>query len=204
MAANKVDTSTNSSPASLLFNIESYYYHKCMPGIIVVQFSEFTASDNRYVYIHLHCAILSEHVNEFKNQTYIDIQYHDQLTSCGSNYHKKSKSITNIHYSTWTHPKNNISFHTRWHSYQSSHLFNQVADDKPNDRIIFKSIIMYILCLARMSSTNLLLAAAYLTTKAQHPNEGDHKAKLRISYIKSIIRHCIKVTCKLLNLGLVK
>ena len=39
---------------------------------------------------------------------------------------------------------------------------------------------MAIMYIARLSRPDLLLATAYLATKAQHPKEGDHKAALRI------------------------
>ena len=55
---------------------------------------------------------------------------------------------------------------------------------------------MSIMYLARLSRPDLLLATAYLATKAQHPKEGDYKAALRIvSYIKNTINHGIKINC---------
>jgi hypothetical protein len=78
----------------------------------------------------------------------------------------------------------------------SSHLFNHVPEDKPYDRIKYLSLIMSIMYLARLSRPDLLLATAYLATKAQHPKEGDYKAALRIvSYIKNTINHGIKINC---------
>ena len=51
---------------------------------------------------------------------------------------------------------------------------------------------MAIMYIARLSRPDLLLATAYLATKAQHPKEGDHKAALRIiSYMKATINQNI-------------
>ena len=53
---------------------------------------------------------------------------------------------------------------------------------------------MYI---ARLSRPDLLLlATAYLATKAQHPKEGNHNAALIISCMKATINHGIKTACQ--------
>ena len=55
---------------------------------------------------------------------------------------------------------------------------------------------MAIMYLARLSRPDVLLATAYLATKAQHPTEGDHRAALRIvSYLNQTINHGIKIKC---------
>ena len=56
---------------------------------------------------------------------------------------------------------------------------------------------MAIMYIARLSRPDLLLATAYLATKAQHRKEGDHKAALRIiSYMEAKINHGIKISCQ--------
>jgi hypothetical protein len=85
----------------------------------------------------------------------------------------------------------------------SSHLFNHEPENKPYDRISFLSIIMAIMYLARLSRPDVLLATAFLATKAQNPTEGDHRAALRIiSYLKATINHGIKINCQELRLHL--
>jgi len=78
----------------------------------------------------------------------------------------------------------------------SSHLFNHVPEDKPNDRIKYLSI-MAIMYLTRLTRPDVLLATAYLATKVQHPKEGDYKVALRIiSYLKGTPSHGIVVNCR--------
>ena len=49
---------------------------------------------------------------------------------------------------------------------------------------------------ARLTRPDVLLATAYLATKAQHPKEGDYKAALRIiSYLKGTTSYGIVVNC---------
>ena len=49
---------------------------------------------------------------------------------------------------------------------------------------------MAIMYVARLTRPDVLLATAYLATKAQHPKEGDYKAALRIiSYLHGTISY---------------
>ena len=177
----------------------------------------FKRRDSKFSYISthsddlLHCSNCQVMVNQLKNQllkTYVDIQYHDQATSYVGMTITRSKNQSQIYISQKGLAQRIISdflpddFPSAT-SPASSHLFNNVPDDKPYDRIKFLSIIMSIMYLARLSRPDLLLATAYLATKAQHPKEGDHKAALRIiSYIKSTINHGIKIDCKQLKFHL--
>ena len=138
----------------------------------------------------------------------MDIQYHDQATSYVGMTITRSQNQSQIFISKKGLAQRIISdflpddFPSAT-SPASSHLFNNVPDDKPYDRIKFLSIIMSIMYLARLSRPDLLLATAYLATKAQRPKEGDHKAALRIiSYIKTTINHGIKIDCKQLKFHL--
>ena len=57
-------------------------------------------------------------------------------------------------------------------------------------------MIMAILYVARLTRPDVLLATAYLATKAQHPKEGDYKALRIISYLKGTTSHGIVVNCR--------
>ena len=134
----------------------------------------------------------------------MEIQYHDQATSYVGMTITRSQNQSQICISQKGLAQRIISdflpddFPSAT-SPASSHLFNNVPDDKPYDRII----IMSIMYLAHLSRPDLLLATANLATQAQHPKEGDHKAALRIiSYIKSTINHGIKIDCKQLKFHL--
>ena len=62
---------------------------------------------------------------------------------------------------------------------------------------------MEIMCVARLTRPDVLLAKAYLATKAQHPKEGDYKAALRIiSYLKGAPSHGIVINCRVLKFHL--
>jgi hypothetical protein len=53
---------------------------------------------------------------------------------------------------------------------------------------------MAIMHVARLTRPDILLATAYLATKAQHPKDGDYKAALRIiSFLKGTLSHGIVV-----------
>ena len=150
-------------------------------------------------------------VNEFKQHLitiYSDIQYHDNAKSYIGMAITRSPDLSQIYISQKGLATRIISdflpddFSSAT-SPASSHLFNHVPDDKPYDRIKFLSIIMAIMYIARLSRPDLLLATAYLATKAQHPKEGDHKAALRIiSYMKATINHGIKISCQELKFHL--
>ena len=50
---------------------------------------------------------------------------------------------------------------------------------------------------ARLTRPDVLLATAYLATKAQHPKEGDYKVALRIiSYLHCTTSYGIVVNCR--------
>ena len=139
-------------------------------------------------------------------KTYVDIKYHDQATSYVGMTITRSHDQSKIFISQQGFAQRIISdflpddFPSATSS-ASSHLINQVPDDKPaNDRIKFLSIIMSIMYLACLSRPDLLLPTAYLATKAQHPKEGDHKAAIRI--ISTTINHGIKINCKQLKFHL--
>jgi len=56
---------------------------------------------------------------------------------------------------------------------------------------------------ARLTRPDVVLATAYLATKAQHPKEGDYKAALRIiSYLHGTTSHGIVVNCRELKFHL--
>ena len=57
--------------------------------------------------------------------------------------------------------------------------------------------------LEKLTRPDVLLATAYLATKAQHPKEGDYKAALRIiSYLKGTTIYGIVVNCRELKFHL--
>ena len=150
-------------------------------------------------------------VNEFKQHLiaiYSDIQCHDYAKAYIDMAITRSPDLSQIYISQKGLATRIISdflpddFPSAT-SPASSHLFNHVPDDKPYDRIKFLSIIMAIMYIARLSRPDLLLATAYLATKAQHPKEGDHKAALRIiSYMKATINHGIQISCQELKFHL--
>ena len=159
----------------------------------------------------LHCTNCQVMVNEFKQhlvKVYTDIQYHDNATSYIGMTITRSSDQSKLYISQKGLALRIVSDFLPEDfpaaaSPASSHLFNQVPEDKPYDRIKFLSIIMSIMYLARLSRPDLLLATAYLATKAQHPKEGDHKAALRIiAYIKATINHGVKVHCQELKFHL--
>ena len=178
-------------------------------------FYKLRGSKFSYVSTHsddlLHCVNCQSMVNEFKQHLiaiYSDIQYHDNAKSYIGMAITRSPDLSQIYISQKGLANRIISdflpddFPSAT-SPASSHLFNHVPDDKPYDRIKFLSIIMAIMYIAGLSRPDLLLATAYLATKAQHPKEGDHKAALRIiSYIKATINHGIKISCQELKFHL--
>ena len=132
---------------------------------------------------------------------YTDIQYHENASSYIGMTINRSQDQSVLYISQRRLTEKIISDHLpddfpQASSPASSHLFQYRPDDKPYDRIKYLSIIMSIMYLARLSRPDVLLATAYLATKSQHPNEGDHKAALRIiSYLKSTINHGIQIKC---------
>jgi len=178
-------------------------------------FYKLRGSKFSYVSTHsddlLHCVNCQSMVNEFKQHLiaiYSDIQYHDNAKSYIGMAITRSPDLSQIYISQKGLANRIISdflpddFPSAT-SPASSHLFNHVPDDKPYDRIKFLSIIMAIVYIARLSRPDLLLATAYLATKAQHPKEGDHKAALRIiSYMKATSNHGIKISCQELKFHL--
>jgi len=152
----------------------------------------------------LHCVNNDIMAKSFKNmllKTYIDIQYHDKASSYIGMSIKRSSDLSEIYISQRGLSQRIIDDflpdnYPKAASPASSNLFNSVPDDKPFDRIKYLSIIMAIMYLARLSRPDVLLATAYLATKAQHPTEGDHRAALRIvSYLNQTINHGIKIKC---------
>ena len=62
---------------------------------------------------------------------------------------------------------------------------------------------MAIMYVVRLTRPDVLLATAYLATRAQHPKKGDYKAALRIiSYLKGTPSHGIVVPCRELKFHL--
>ena len=159
----------------------------------------------------LHCVNCDLFAQAFKNiliQTYKDIEYHDQASSYIGMSINRSSDLSTIYISQRGLTQRIISdflpddFPVAA-SPASSHLFNHEPEDKPYDRILFLSIIMAIMYLARLSRPDVLLATAFLATKAQNPTEGHHRAALRIiSYLKATITHGIKINCQELRFHL--
>jgi len=109
-------------------------------------------------------------------KTYIDIQHHDKASSYVGMSIKRSSDLTEIYISQRGLSQRIIDDilpddHPKAASPASSNLFNSVPDDKPFDHIKYLSIIMAIMNLARLSRPDVLLATAYLATKAQYPTE---------------------------------
>jgi hypothetical protein len=159
----------------------------------------------------LHCVNCDIFAQAFKNiliQTYKDIEYHDQASSYIGMSINRSSDLSTIYISQRGLTQRIISdflpddFPVAA-SPASSHLFNHEPEDKPYNRILFLSIIMAIMYLARLSRPDVLLATAFLATKAQNPTEGHHRAALRIiSYLKATINHGIKINCQELRFHL--
>jgi hypothetical protein len=148
----------------------------------------------------LHCVNCTTMATEFKLhliKTYTDIQYHEHASSYIGMSIQRSADQSELYISQKGLTQRIISDFLpddfpQAASPASSHLFNQCSDDKPYDKIKFLSIIMAIMYLARLSRPDVLLATAYLATKAQHPKEGDYKAALRIiSYLKATINQML-------------
>ena len=113
----------------------------------------------------------------------------------GHDNYKKSRSISNIHNTTGTRPKNNIWFPT-WR-FPISHFPSlvssfQVPEGNPYDRInLCQSLCQ--LC-TKLVYLGLIYCWLRLTS-------GNHKDALRIiSNIKSTINHGIIINCKQLKL----
>ena len=138
----------------------------------------------------LHCVNCSILAKNFKNQlikTYTDIKCHDKASSYIGMTINSSVDLSKIYISQQGLTQHIICDFSSDNfpattSLASSHLFNHMPEDKAYDRIKYPSIIMAIMYVARLTRLDILLATAYLATKAQHRKEGDHKVALCIIF----------------------
>ena len=106
-----------------------------------------------------------------KLKTYIDIQYHEKASSYIGMFIKRSLDLSEIYISQRGLSQRIIDDflpddYPKAASSASPDLFNSVPDNKPFDRIMYMSIIMAVIYLARLSRPDVLLATANLVTKA--------------------------------------